>query len=873
MMYCRFWAWMFAGCILGAAVWAPAQVVINEVAYDPEGDLSGDGTVSETGDEFIELYNAGGASVDLGGWDVGDTNSGRLTFPGGTTLEPGQFLTVFRDDEPNLTGQVFGGASFQLSNSGERVELRNAQDEVVDWTDDGGVTTNEAWEREPDGTGTFLRASQSSNNPETRFTPGAANLRAFQPPERLTVHFLDVGQGDSTLIVSPSGTTVLIDGGDNGMGTAVIVPYLRSLGIDGLTKTLDYMIATHFDSDHIGGLDEVAAAIPPFMAYDRGGNKETLTSTFTSYVDSIASVRQPIALGQTLDLGGEITLQALSKGEDLASAGDRVENLIYPAGRVWVGSSAENELAICLKLSWGGFQLSVAGDLTGGGLNSDDVEGDLATALGDIDVYQVNHHASLTSSSERFLRTIQPEVAVISVGTNEYGHPTQTIIDRIQSVAGAQVYQTETGSGGLGDFIAGGTIVLRTDGWTYSLEGGLLQTKTYAVDDATRESGILPGQVVINELRVDGRGLDEYIELRGAPGLSLLGCSLWGIDASGESPVETKLTSLDGRTIPANGYFVIGNDSVPNADLFDPGEIPWNAEPAAIELRFGSLPIDRVGSGPGGGGVYYEGSGPAPALPGTGDSIGRDSESADTNDNAADFRVQSPSPGVRNPEQADYSGLLMTEVCTKPTSDEFVELSNRGGSSIPLGGVVITDEETSNSEGTLRFPEGTTLASGETLVILFRATAADPPSAAFQNSLRAGTRLFGLDTTIPGYAIHPMELYPSAEGGTGNAPVLNDSGDNLAIFEPPITFSSGSGLSDANLCIDGMNYGNMTDPYRVPAGPGRADAGNAPTHAAGQSLQRTTAQDRDDSSVDFSAASMTPGSLPFASSGGYWRTY
>jgi beta-lactamase superfamily II metal-dependent hydrolase len=62
--------------------------------------------------------------------------------------------------------------------------------------------------------------------------------------------------------------------------------------------------------------------------------------------------------------------------------------------------------------------------LTGGGLNSDDVEGDLATALGDIAVYQVNHHASLTSSSERFLRTIQPEVAVISVGTNEYGHPT-----------------------------------------------------------------------------------------------------------------------------------------------------------------------------------------------------------------------------------------------------------------------------------------------------------------------------------------------------------------------------------------------------------------------------------------------------------------
>lgn len=875
MKYGRFLAWIFAVCIIGASasLQAAAQVVINEVAYDADGDLSGNGTVSETDDEFIELYNTGQASVDLSGWDVGDTNHGRFVFPEGTFLDAGQFLVVFRDSDPGLPGRVFGGASFQLSNSGERVELRNALGEIVDWTDDGGVTTNEAWEREPDGTGAFIRASQSPNNPETRFTPGAANLLYFHPPDQLTVCFLDVGQGDSTLIVSPSGTTVLIDGGNNGMGTSVIVPYLRSLGIDGHTKTLDYMIATHFDSDHIGGLDEVASAVPPVRAYDRGGNKETITSSFTGYVNSIASVRQPIALGQILDLGAGVMLQALCKGEDLASAGERVENLIYPAGRVWVGSSAENELAICLKLSWGGFQLSVAGDLTGGGLNSDNVEGDLATALGDIDVYQVNHHASLTSSSERFLRTIQPEVAIVSVGTNEYGHPTQTIIDRIRSIAGADVYQTQTGSGGLGDFIAEGTIVLRTDGWTYSIEGGLLQTKTYAVDDATRENGILPGQVVINELRVDGRGLAEYVELRGAPGLSLLGCSLWGIDASGASPVETKLTSLDGQRIPANGYLVIGNDSVPNRDLFDPGEIPWNFGPAAIELRFGPALIDRVGYAPGGGGAYYEGTGPAPALPDTGDSIGRNAESEDTNDNTADFRVQSPSPGVRNPEQADYSGLMITEVCTRPNSDEFAELTNRGASPIPLGDVVITDEETGNTEGAIRFPPGVVLAPGETVVVLFRATAESPPSVTFLNSLRTGTRLFGLDTHIPGYTVFPMEVYAAAEGGTSGSLILNDSGDNLAVFEPPVTFSSANGLSDVNLCIDGMNYGNMTDPYRVPAGPGRADAGNAPTHSPGQSLQRITARDHDDSSVDFSAAPMTPGSLPFSDANGYWRIY
>ena len=89
-----------------------------------------------------------------------------------------------------------------------------------------------------------------------------------------------------------------------------------------------------------------------------------------------------------------------------------------------------------------------------------------------------------------------------------------------------------------------------------------------------RSSTIYPGQIVINELRVDHLGSAEFVEIAGSPGLSLQGCSLWGIDASSDPAFGDKLVSLDGQVIPANGYFVVGNGSVPNIDLFDPVKSP-----------------------------------------------------------------------------------------------------------------------------------------------------------------------------------------------------------------------------------------------------------------------------------------------------------
>ena len=122
----------------------------------------------------------------------------------------------------------------------------------------------------------------------------------------LAIHCLDIGQGDATLIVSPSGQTMLIDGGPDGSGTGVIVPYLSSLG----TTELDYMVATHYHSDHIGGLDEVYHYIGVAeTVYDRGWSYPS--SYYDTYAMIVSSQRQPILEGQVIDLGGGVTVTCL----------------------------------------------------------------------------------------------------------------------------------------------------------------------------------------------------------------------------------------------------------------------------------------------------------------------------------------------------------------------------------------------------------------------------------------------------------------------------------------------------------------------------------------------------------------------------------
>jgi beta-lactamase superfamily II metal-dependent hydrolase len=245
----------------------------------------------------------------------------------------------------------------------------------------------------------------------------------------VTIHCLYVGQADATLIQSSSGQTLLFDGGDNSDGDDIIVPYLASLGI----TTLDYMASSHYHSDHIGGLDEVYAAVGVSQAvYDRGWNYST--AAYTSYANTVASKRQTAVDGQVIDLGDGVTVTVIGVNGNgqVASPYD--------------SDSHENEYCMALLVECGDFDFLVAGDLTGGYSSEADIETSVGAEVGDIEVYQVNHHGSYTSSNTAFLASITPEVGIVSVPvSSSYGHPAQEALDRL-AVVGAYLYQTAQGS-------------------------------------------------------------------------------------------------------------------------------------------------------------------------------------------------------------------------------------------------------------------------------------------------------------------------------------------------------------------------------------------------------------------------------------------
>lgn len=290
---------------------------------------------------------------------------------------------------------------------------------------------------------------------------------------RITV--IDVGQGDATLVESPSGQTLLFDGGKSGRGEDVIVPLMQSRGITSLT----YMVASHYHADHIGGLDEVFELMPVTgAAYDRGWSYTTIT--YNTYATAVASKRTTLAPGQVIDLGEGVTATCVT----MNSAG--VLSAPYDNG------SYENEYDVCLLVEYGGFDYFQAGDLTGNpSMGCEDIETPAANLTGDIDVYHVNHHGSDTSSTAYFLQTVTPEVSIISVGSNGYGHPTQSVLNRLVTY-GSFVYQTETGSGGTlpaTDLkVVGGHVDITTDGVGYYYVDG----DQWAIDETSPAPEPLP---------------------------------------------------------------------------------------------------------------------------------------------------------------------------------------------------------------------------------------------------------------------------------------------------------------------------------------------------------------------------------------------
>jgi beta-lactamase superfamily II metal-dependent hydrolase len=322
--------------------------------------------------------------------------------------------------------------------------------------------------------------------------------------QQLEIHYINVGWGGSVLVKGPTGTTVLMEAGNTGKGTAYVVPYLQSIGLVPSTG-LDYTIAGHQHCDHIGGLDEVVNAgyNVHIKNYYNGSsyasscvdewNAKAPTTTAGALV--VPTVGQQIALGN----GATLTFVA-------------VNGRIIGGGTVSV--SDENDRSIAVLIKYGGFDYLWASDLGGGTIDEActgrftssqvDVETSVITAIspggafplisaGGIDLLHVNHHGSESSTNMNYINKAQPAVAIIGVGDGESSGWDLPRIDVVEHVLMAQaaacitappafVLQTEEGNpaGTLTSF-AGfnvGDIKVTTDGlnsFTVSADGNVHQ--------------------------------------------------------------------------------------------------------------------------------------------------------------------------------------------------------------------------------------------------------------------------------------------------------------------------------------------------------------------------------------------------------------
>ncbi|MFA6552342.1 MAG: MBL fold metallo-hydrolase [Candidatus Paceibacterota bacterium] len=221
---------------------------------------------------------------------------------------------------------------------------------------------------------------------------------------KLTVSFLDVGQGDAIFIEGPNGNQVLVDGGPN-------KAILRELGhsMPFYDHSIDVVMETHPDLDHIGGLPDVLNNYKVETIIEDGLRSETAAEKELENIVAEKKVNEIIAVrGMKIDLGGGAFLEILSPDRD-------------------VSGSDTNTASIVAKLVYGKTSFLLTGDAPTA------IENYLAKIDGKnlkTDVLKVAHHGSKNSASESFLGFASPEVAVISAGlNNRYGHPNQEILD------------------------------------------------------------------------------------------------------------------------------------------------------------------------------------------------------------------------------------------------------------------------------------------------------------------------------------------------------------------------------------------------------------------------------------------------------------
>ncbi len=247
----------------------------------------------------------------------------------------------------------------------------------------------------------------------------AATSATARAAGSLRLDFLDVGQGDAALVTSPSGKTVLIDGGPREAAVSLAAAVRART-----SKPLDLVILTHRHADHLGGLATVIAQQGALQFMDAAFPHPS--PAYTALLQALAARHIPVreaTRGRKVDLGGGATLLLLSPPEPTIT-----------------GSRSDvNANSVVIRVTFGATAVLFTGDAEAA------TEKWLLSSGADLRarVLKVAHHGGRYSSSARFLDAVAPEVAVVSAGAgNEYGHPAPATLARLARLH-VHVYRTD----------------------------------------------------------------------------------------------------------------------------------------------------------------------------------------------------------------------------------------------------------------------------------------------------------------------------------------------------------------------------------------------------------------------------------------------
>jgi competence protein ComEC len=254
------------------------------------------------------------------------------------------------------------------------------------------------------------------------------------PDGRLHVTFLDVGQGDAILVTTPQGRQILIDGGPS--PAALTSALGRHMPF--WDRSIDLVVATHSDADHVTGLAEVLTRYKVGGWLENGRSDDDAVFAECQNLLKAARVRKYSArVGDRLELGAGLSIE-----------------IIHPPRELMTGTASDsNNNSLVLRLIWGHASFLLTGDLAAEGEHMLLRSGqDLA-----VDVLKVGHHGSGGSSTHDFLASVSPRFAAISVATkNPFGHPDQAVLKRLERL-GTTVFRTD--EQGTIEFVTDGAIL------------------------------------------------------------------------------------------------------------------------------------------------------------------------------------------------------------------------------------------------------------------------------------------------------------------------------------------------------------------------------------------------------------------------------